>query len=81
MFLPPSTPLHALQCYRLWDRLRGENRWTPEWAMMAMAAADNTALCLEHYCDRIARWACRLATACQDRLAACCHSWCCSLTC
>ena len=26
-------------------------RWGREWALLALAAADNTALCLENYCD------------------------------
>jgi len=48
--------LALLQCYRLWERVKGEPRWSPQWAQLAMAAADNTALCLEHYMDGIARY-------------------------
>lgn len=29
-------------------------RWGKDWALLALAAADNTALCLEHYGDRLA---------------------------
>lgn len=48
----------VLQCYRLWERVKSEPRWTPQWGQLAMAAADNAALCLEHYCDTIAGWVC-----------------------
>jgi hypothetical protein len=49
------------QCLALWRRLQeqGEGagpRWGADWALLAMAAADNTALCLEHYCDTLAGW-------------------------
>lgn len=30
-------------------------RWGRDWALLALAAADNTALCLEHYCDALAQ--------------------------
>ena len=42
------------QCFELWQKVRDQPRWTTEWAQLAMAAADNTALCLEHHCDTIA---------------------------
>ncbi|GAB4821271.1 hypothetical protein N2152v2_008317 [Parachlorella kessleri] len=60
------------QCYRLWERVKGEPRWSPQWALLAMAAADNTALCLEHYMDGIASLvqphAERFAAACSNQV-------------
>lgn len=49
------------QCLALWRRLQDHGeaagpRWGADWALLAMAAADNTALCLEHYCDTLAGW-------------------------
>lgn len=34
---------------------RCAERWGRDWALLALAAADNTALCLEHYCDALAQ--------------------------
>ncbi|KAI3425011.1 hypothetical protein D9Q98_008393 [Chlorella vulgaris] len=45
------------QCMATWRRLQeggGGERWGRDWSLLAMAAADNTALCLEHYCDALA---------------------------
>lgn len=59
------------QCFALWQRVRdAEGRWSPEWAQLAMAAADNAALCLEHYCDTIAG----LVQPHADRFVARCSS-------
>lgn len=38
-------PLHTMPC--------PAERWGRDWALLALAAAENTALCLEHYCDAI----------------------------
>ncbi|PRW45423.1 Carbohydrate-Binding Module Family 45 [Chlorella sorokiniana] len=46
------------QCLDLWRRIQeggGAERWSRDWALLALAAADNTALCLEHYCDALAQ--------------------------
>ncbi len=31
----------------LWARVASGERWTPEWARLALAAADNASLCLQ----------------------------------
>ena len=46
----PSSLPHA-PCV---PRPRAGERWGRDWALLALAAADNTALCLEHYCDALA---------------------------
>ena len=41
-------------CFELWERVGAQERWTPAWARLAMAAADNTSLCLQAYMDTLA---------------------------
>ncbi|KAK9862996.1 hypothetical protein WJX84_004122 [Apatococcus fuscideae] len=42
-----------VQCWRLWERLRSEQRWTPEWGLRALAAAQRTELALASFADTI----------------------------
>lgn len=66
------------QCMATWRRLQeggGGERWGRDWSLLAMAAADNTALCLEHYCDALARY----VAGGGGGIAA--HSCCCCLCC
>ncbi|KAL4424419.1 hypothetical protein ABPG77_005662 [Micractinium sp. CCAP 211/92] len=61
------------QCMALWRRVQegaGGDRWGRDWSLLAMAAADNTALCLEHYCDSIFR----LTQPCAEAFGARCSS-------
>lgn len=41
--------------HRLTGAVPSAERWGRDWALLALAAADNTALCLEHYCDALAQ--------------------------
>ncbi|PSC73883.1 ABC transporter A family member 2 isoform B [Micractinium conductrix] len=56
----------------LWRRVQegGGERWGREWALLALAAADNTALCLENYCDGLYQ----LTQPCADSFADKCPS-------
>lgn len=38
----------------LWRRVAEQERWSGDWARLAMAASDFSALCLQEYMDRIA---------------------------
>lgn len=41
------------QCTGLWDRLKGQERWGPEWTLRALAACQRTSLSLGSYGDMI----------------------------
>lgn len=52
-----------------WRRVASGERWTQDWAQLAMAGADFTALCLEHYSDQISGQAGEDGVGAEGRLS------------
>ena len=42
-----------LQCLAYWDRIKGAERWGPDWSLRALAAAQRVQLSLSAFADNI----------------------------
>lgn len=43
----------AMQCLAYWDRIKGAERWSPDWSLRALAAAQRVQLSLSAFADNI----------------------------
>ena len=43
----------VVQCAALWDRVRGEERWSQAWGMRALAAVQRISVSLAAFADRL----------------------------
>lgn len=42
-----------MQCLAYWDKVKGAERWGPEWSLRALAAAQRVQLSLSAFADNI----------------------------
>lgn len=45
--------VRGVQCQALWDRVKGEQRWSKEWGTRALAAVQRTSVSLAAFGDRL----------------------------
>ncbi len=48
-----SAEAMCVQCRALWERVRGEERWSKSWAMRALAAVQRLELSLGAFADSL----------------------------
>lgn len=42
-----------MQCLSLWERVKGEERWSQQWGMRALAAVQRLTVSLAAFADRL----------------------------
>ena len=42
-----------MQCLAYWNRIKGAERWSPDWSLRALAAAQRVQLSLSAFADNI----------------------------